>query len=146
MNAWLFPIALFLLGLTIWVIGIVFVNKQYLPIFNISSGILAVVCILLLVERQQYALAGVLLCLTLLFAVTNVGLSLSWQKSVASGPLVDLLGKQGMTVTVLQPKGKVRIDDKEFPASSEGLFINEGESVRVIRCSSKILIVEKTSA
>jgi membrane-bound ClpP family serine protease len=145
-NVWLFPTALFLLGLTVWVIGMVLVSKQFLAIFNVASGVLAVVCILLLCERQYFTLAGIFLCITLLLAVSNIGLSLSWQKTQNSGPFMGLLGKEGVTATPLQPKGRVRIDGQMVDAMSEGLFVAEGEKIRVIRCGKKTLIVEKIVA
>lgn len=45
----------------------------------------------------------------------------------------DMLGKEGLAVTVLRPSGKVQIDDEIFDAVAEEGFINKGEKVMVTK-------------
>lgn len=45
----------------------------------------------------------------------------------------DMLGKEGVAVTVLRPSGKVQIDDEIFDAVALEGYINKGETVRVTK-------------
>jgi membrane-bound serine protease (ClpP class) len=55
----------------------------------------------------------------------------------------DMVGKTGVTDTVLRLSGKVRIDDKMYDAISEYGFIEKGENVRVTRYESGQIYVTK---
>jgi membrane-bound ClpP family serine protease len=97
----------------------------------------------LLFQQQCWALATAFLCIVLLIAVTNIGLGISWNSTQPSGPLGRWVGKKGICTTPLNPKGSVRIDAQVLNAMSEGIFIPEGQQVRVIRAGAKFVIVEK---
>ncbi|MCK9311716.1 MAG: nodulation protein NfeD [Bacteroidales bacterium] len=56
----------------------------------------------------------------------------------------EMVGKTGVTDTVLRLSGKVRIDDKMYDAISEYGFIEKGEDVRVTRYESGQIYVTKT--
>jgi membrane-bound serine protease (ClpP class) len=45
----------------------------------------------------------------------------------------DMLGRDGVSVTVLRPSGKVQIDDEIFDAVAEEGYINKGETVIVTK-------------
>ncbi len=55
----------------------------------------------------------------------------------------NLVGKEGVTLTVLAPTGRVRIGEKTFTASAEDGFLERGVPVTVLRSETFKLIVEK---
>ncbi len=54
-------------------------------------------------------------------------------------------GKQGITISVLRPSGKVEIEGQVLDAMSEGAFIEKGVSVVVKKAEGSYLIVRKSS-
>jgi membrane-bound ClpP family serine protease len=79
---------------------------------------------------------------------TRFGRQLSLQSAVTAqlNPIADekLIGKEGVTLTILAPGGKVEIDGKSYTASARDGYLNKGVSVRVLRTETFKLIVEKT--
>jgi membrane-bound serine protease (ClpP class) len=57
--------------------------------------------------------------------------------------LKELIGKEGVAQTVLRPAGKIIVDNEQYDARSEIGFIEKGEKVKVISCSSTQLNVIK---
>lgn len=57
--------------------------------------------------------------------------------------LKSLIGRTGVSVTVLRPVGKIEIDDVYYDASAESGFINKGENVVVTDYINAQLIVRK---
>lgn len=53
------------------------------------------------------------------------------------------IGDLGLTVTLLRPSGKVKINDHVYPATSDSGYIDEGEEIEVIRKQSSMLVVKK---
>jgi membrane-bound serine protease (ClpP class) len=58
-----------------------------------------------------------------------------------SAQKLALVGKQGLTETVLRPSGKVRLDGITYDAVSEGAFLEAGVKVSVLRVSANGLVV-----
>lgn len=56
-----------------------------------------------------------------------------------------LIGAEGITLNVLRPVGTIRINDKDFSAVSDGQWIPENTSVRVIQVDGTRILVQKTS-
>jgi len=56
---------------------------------------------------------------------------------------MDLIGKQGSTLTTLAPSGRVSIDGKTFDATSLGSLIKKGSSIEVVRTETYNLIVKE---
>lgn len=56
---------------------------------------------------------------------------------------VEMVGKSGISITVLRPAGTVEIEDEHYDANSEGAFIEKGEKIIVIRQESAHLVVRK---
>ena len=54
-----------------------------------------------------------------------------------------LLGLEGITITVLRPAGKVKIDEKEYDVVSEGRFIDENTKVKVVEVEGSRIVVSK---
>lgn len=55
----------------------------------------------------------------------------------------DLMGREGVAVTVLRPSGKIEIDGERYDAFTEGEYAERGDAVRVIRAKGTALLVEK---
>jgi len=55
--------------------------------------------------------------------------------------LRSMIGKHGVTLSVMLPSGRVRIDDRLYDAMSEGLPIEAGETVTVIDVRGGSLVV-----
>ena len=53
------------------------------------------------------------------------------------------MGAEGVSLTVLRPSGKVKIDNKILDAVSYNDFINEGETVKVVKYENSQLYVLK---
>ena len=143
MNDWLFPATIFFLALVVWIFALLFTHKQTFLISTIVSVVVAGVSILILLHKGYTPFVGGLVCFLLLIVIVYFGFDIFLQKPVATGPLAEFMLKEGIAKTCLEPKGKVSIEDSVVAASSEGLFIPEGASIRVIRCAEKFLIVER---
>jgi membrane-bound serine protease (ClpP class) len=56
---------------------------------------------------------------------------------------VELLDKQGITLTQLRPAGKIMIDDEIIDAVSEGAFIQKDQKVKVIKVEGSRIVVRE---
>ena len=78
---------------------------------------------------------------------SRFGKQLALQSTVSAklNPLHDekLVGKEGVTLTILAPSGRVQIDGSVFTAAAEEGFLEKGVSVRVLRNETFKLIVTK---
>lgn len=54
-----------------------------------------------------------------------------------------LLGKTGVTTTVLRPAGIIEIDGEPYDAVSEGAYIPKGETVRVVKVEGTRIVVRQ---
>ncbi len=73
----------------------------------------------------------------------------SLNKSQGFVSLLDLpkmVGKQGISETILRPSGKIIVEDKLYDATTLGDFISKGESITVIGQSGALLRVKKDSS
>ena len=55
-----------------------------------------------------------------------------------------LLGKEGVSITVLRPSGKIQIDGNIYDAESTGFLIESGEKIIVAKIDGGIIKVEKS--
>ena len=82
-----------------------------------------------------------------LISHTRFGRQLSLQSSISAklNPKADenLIGKEGVTLTILAPSGKVEIEGKSYTASAQDGYLQKGVSIRVLRTETFKLIVEK---
>jgi membrane-bound serine protease (ClpP class) len=80
----------------------------------------------------------------------NRGLSLKNRESVSQGfrpfskSYESYLYKVGTALSTLRPAGFIKIENEKLEAISQGEFINEGESIRVIKVEGNKLIVIKS--
>jgi membrane-bound serine protease (ClpP class) len=55
-----------------------------------------------------------------------------------------MLGKKGVSHTVLRPSGKVFIDEIVYDAFTRGEYVEKGESIEVVGIEGVTLRVKKT--
>lgn len=55
----------------------------------------------------------------------------------------DLLGKEGVTVTLLRPSGKIRIGEETYDAESDGTLIERGTEIVVTAVCGGIIKVQQ---
>jgi membrane-bound serine protease (ClpP class) len=55
-----------------------------------------------------------------------------------------MLGKKGISHTVLRPSGKVFIDEIVYDAFTRGEYVEKGESIEVVGIEGVTLRVKKT--
>lgn len=72
----------------------------------------------------------------------QVALHADLEDATSSPVLSDLIGKEGITATVLRPSGKVIIDNLYYDGVSESGFINKGARVTVTRFENAQVYVE----
>ena len=56
---------------------------------------------------------------------------------------VDLIGKEGTTLTVLRPVGMVRIDGQKYSAVTGGEYIEKDKSVKVVKVEGSRVVVRQ---
>ncbi len=78
---------------------------------------------------------------------TRMGKQLSLKSAISSqlNPRADenLVGQEGVTLTILAPSGKVLVDGQTHTAAVVDGFLDKGVPVRVVRTETFKLIVEK---
>lgn len=137
--------------------------------FGISGLVLLVLSIVLrAVFSKEEDIVLVQVCQFVIIDVLIIGLSLlfifiaqkkGWLKKTQlyhTGTAVDenfsdatmnysfLLGKEGVSITVLRPSGKIQIDGNIYDAESTGFLIESGEKIIVAKIDGGIIKVEKS--
>jgi membrane-bound serine protease (ClpP class) len=56
---------------------------------------------------------------------------------------ITLIGKIGITDTILQPEGTALIDNEIYEVESDAGFVEEGRGVRITRVKGKKIYVRK---
>jgi membrane-bound serine protease (ClpP class) len=56
---------------------------------------------------------------------------------------VDLVGKEGTSLTILRPAGMVRIDGQKFSAVTGGEFIEKDKPVKVVKVEGSRVVVRQ---
>ena len=54
---------------------------------------------------------------------------------------MELIGRAGLTITPLRPAGTITIDDERIDVVSEGGYIDNGQSVKVIKVEGSRIVV-----
>lgn len=57
-----------------------------------------------------------------------------------------LIGRTGITLTVLRPSGSAEFDDDRMDVVSEGVYIDKGTKVRIIRTEGRRIVVEPVAS
>jgi membrane-bound serine protease (ClpP class) len=146
-----------LLGALLYVLGL---GLLFLELFIVSFGLLALsglICtgfgIYLLLTSPAWPGGIVAILLTGLYAY---GLFRFWSKRVTiSASLAgsdvtteesmpaDIVGQEGVTVTILRPAGFASIGDRRLPVVTDGSFVPKGGRVRVIDVSGNRIMVTR---
>lgn len=113
-------------GVTSLVLGSFMLSKATAPFLRISLG---------LIITMSLATAAFFI-----FALSK-GIKIQWKKPVTGRE--GLIGKVGITKTVLNPEGTIFIHGERWQASTEGESIKEGEEVEVLEVKGLNLIVKK---
>jgi membrane-bound serine protease (ClpP class) len=150
------PIVLFLLGITLIVLEFV------LPGIICGVGGVVLLCISAIMGIDAYpdyafsiilgeffgAAVGVAAGLFLLTRTSHLtGLSLETTLSEESGYVnvisnIDLVGRNGVVMTPLRPAGTIVVNGERLDAVSDGSFIGEGQYVRVLEVQGNRVVVE----
>ncbi len=56
---------------------------------------------------------------------------------------VDLIGKEGTSMTILRPAGMVRIDGQKYSAVTGGEFIDKDKSIKVVKVEGSRVVVRQ---
>ena len=62
-----------------------------------------------------------------------------WESSHTDAGLV---GKVGIVKSALRPAGIVEIDDRRYDVTSDGIIVDAGEQVKVVKVSGNYIVVE----
>ena len=64
-------------------------------------------------------------------------------KDFDEGILQGLQGKEAITITTIQPYGKVEIEGKQIEVCSEGGYIDKNKKVKIISVKGKTVVVKE---
>jgi membrane-bound serine protease (ClpP class) len=132
MDIWIWPILLLSLGLSLAILEVFFPTGGILAFF---SGAAMLGAILLGFRSDPYvgvtmtgaAVVGVPILVTLGFRLCR--------------QIKSLVGRMGRAKCRMLPSGVVSIDGQTLDATSEGMVIEAGQTVRVIKIEAKRLVV-----
>ena len=113
-------------GVTSLILGSFMLSKSTAPFLRISLG---------LIISMSIATAAFFI-----FALSK-GIRIQWKKPVTGRE--GLIGKIGVTKTILNPEGTIFIHGERWQASTDGEIIKEGEEVEVLELSGLQLTVKK---
>ncbi len=113
-------------GVTSLILGSFMLSKSTAPFLRISLG---------LIISMSIATTAFFI-----FALSK-GIRIQWKKPVTGRE--GLIGKIGITKTILNPEGTIFIHGERWQASTEGEIIKEGEEVEVLEVRGLQLTVKK---
>ncbi|MEA2022274.1 MAG: nodulation protein NfeD [Candidatus Caldatribacteriota bacterium] len=113
-------------GVTSLILGSFMLPKSTAPFLRISIG---------LIISMSVATA----CF-FIFALSK-GLKIQWKKPVTGKE--SLIGKIGISKTILNPKGSIFVHGERWQASTKGESIKEGEDVKILEVKGLVLLVKK---
>lgn len=73
------------------------------------------------------------------FILTDVLNTKDFDESI----LQDMQGKQGITVTTVQPYGKMEVEGKQIDVCSEGGYIEKNKMVQIVQIKGKTVVVKE---
>jgi membrane-bound serine protease (ClpP class) len=56
---------------------------------------------------------------------------------------IDLIGKEGTTLTILRPVGMIRIDGQKYSAVTGGEFIEKDKTIKVVKVEGSRVVVRQ---
>ena len=151
-------------GLVLLVIGIVLVGiEMIMPGFGvtgITGGISIIAGIVMMSDSVEGALklsAIVIVILAILLALVILIFHSKKIKSpiilekelnkdldyISTKDLEYLIGKEGISSTILRPTGKCDIEGVSFEVRSENEYIDKGRKVKIIKIQNNMLVVKE---
>ncbi|MGI6334134.1 MAG: NfeD family protein [Saccharofermentanales bacterium] len=151
-----FQIILFVVGIVLLIV------EMFIPGFGIAGGsgvVLLVIAIVLTAKNVTQAVVMILILLALVAFVLFVILR-SAKKGKLSKTLIlnsaarsaegyrttadrsDLLGSAGVALTVLRPAGVGEFAGRRLDVVTEGIFIDKGTPIKIIRIEGRRIVVE----
>lgn len=123
-------------------------------LFGISGSIALILSITLTSVKYGFAALAILLFVSLLFAILFFHFITSKKekfilhdalktKDFDETTLQYLEGKQGITLTTLQPYGVIEVEGKEIDVTSNEGYIDKNQIVQVIQVKGKAVTVKK---
>lgn len=73
----------------------------------------------------------------------NSQLSSSGYTSYTSERYTDLVGQEGVALTMLRPSGVIRIDEKKYSVVTGGEYVEAGDSVKISLVEGSRIVVRK---
>jgi len=56
---------------------------------------------------------------------------------------LELIGREGVTITPLRPSGTVKVDDERLDVVAEGSFIENNTKVKVVKVEGSRIVVRE---
>ena len=155
---------LHIIGIIVLIVGIILVGiEMLLPGFGVPgiSGAIGIIAgILMLAESFEHGLkltAIVIVVLALMLAMVVLFFHSKKIKSpivldkelntdpgyLSSQDLEYLVGKEGVTTTILRPSGKCDIEGVVFEVRSAGEYIEKNKKVKIVKVQSNMLVVKE---
>ncbi|MDO5155603.1 MAG: NfeD family protein [Eubacteriales bacterium] len=152
------------IGFVLLVIGIILMGiEMVIPGFGIPgiSGIISIVIGVLLAAKSLKEgltiITVVVVILAIMMTVTivffhsgRVKSPISLEEALDAGPgylnssdLQYLVGKEGMSITVLRPTGKCDVDGVSFEVRSENGYIEKSKKIKIVKVQGNTLIVRE---
>jgi len=136
-------IFLIIAGLVLTMVDNVRFDFSNVPFDNIATSFILVVVSIFIALIISYYLTKSL------FGSTKFALALYTTQPHEEGfvattiDLNQMIGKEGVTNTILRPSGKIIIDDDEYDAVTREAYIEKGTPVVVVKTMNTQLIVDK---
>lgn len=99
----------------------------------VTVGSIALACLMLLLEIKLFKVSGRFISLD--DKITA--------KSVDPADASAIVGKCGVALTTLAPGGKVRVEGKDYEASSISGLLKKGDAIEVVRVEAFKIIIKK---
>ncbi|NMA41877.1 MAG: hypothetical protein GX946_00680 [Oligosphaeraceae bacterium] len=141
---------------------LLFLAELLLPggVMGILGGICLVAGLAGVFIRQGFAVGVLATILTMVFAIVAFSLWFKHFPKTGAGKrflaqsepeqwrsydlrYAELVGREGVCLTMLRPSGKVQIDDERYDVVTEGEILEAGTAVRVIEVEGNRIVVER---
>jgi membrane-bound ClpP family serine protease len=123
-------------GLLLLVIGIIITARSWTDALVMTAILLALVALFLFIILRS-AKKGLLHRRLILWSASRTE-----QGFIATPDYSNLVGREGMTLTVLRPAGYGDFDGQRLDIVTEGNYIPKGTKISVIRTEGRRIVVE----
>lgn len=155
-TSFMIMISIYFIGIILIIIDGKVVNDGTLATIGLASMILSVSLTAPNIFAGLYAVLGIIIGGAISFSFLKLFKRRKmWQKialkdrltkeagySTLTSEYESLLGKTGITVTNLRPIGTISIDEKEYSAISNAIWIEKGTKVKVVQIDGTRILVK----